>query len=74
MKAILEFNLPEDQNEYQMANDASNMFIALWDMSQWLRKQTKHIPDNMSDIELNTLEKCREEFINVLINNNINLD
>jgi hypothetical protein len=74
MKAILEFNLPEDQNEYQMANDASNMFIALWDMSQWLRKQTKHIPDNMSDIELNTLEKCRKEFINVLINNNINLD
>ncbi len=74
MKAILEFNLPEDQNEYQMANDASNMFNALWDMSQWLRKQTKHIPDNMSDIELNTLEKCRKEFINVLINNNINLD
>ena len=74
MKAILEFNLPEDQNEYQMTNDASNMFNALWDMSQWLRKQTKHIPDNMSDIELNTLEKCREEFINVLINNNINLD
>jgi hypothetical protein len=74
MKAILEFNLPEDQNEYQMANDASNMFNALWDMSQWLRKQNKHIPDNMSDIELNTLEKCKEEFINVLINNNINLD
>ena len=74
MKATLEFNLPEDQNEYQMANDASNMFNALWDMSQWLRKQTKHIPDNMSDIELNTLEKCRKEFINVLINNNINLD
>ena len=74
MKAILEFNLPEDQNEYQMANDASNMFNVLWDMSQWLRKQTKHIPDNMSDIELNTLEKCREEFINILINNNINLD
>jgi hypothetical protein len=74
MKAILEFNLPEDQNEYQMANDASNMFIALWDMSQWLRKQTKHIPDNMSDIELNTLEKCREEFIYVLERNNINLD
>ncbi len=74
MKAILEFNLPEDQNEYQMANDASNMFNALWDMSQWLRKQTKHIPDNMSDIELNTLEKCREEFIYVLERNNINLD
>ena len=74
MKAILEFNLPEDQNEYQMANDASNMFNALWDMSQWLRKQNKHIPDNVSDTELNTLEKCREEFINVLINNNINLD
>ena len=74
MKAILEFNLPEDQNEYQMANDASNMFNALWDMNQWLRKQNKHIPDNVSDIELNTLEKCREEFINVLINNNINLD
>ena len=73
MKAILEFNLPEDQTEYQMVNDASKMFSVIWDMKQWLRSQTKHAPDTMSDDTYDTFEKCREKLIDLLIDNNLDL-
>jgi len=73
VKAILEFNLPEDQTEYQMVNDASKMFSVIWDMKQWLRSQTKHAPDTMSDDTYDTFEKCREKLIDLLIDNNLDL-
>jgi hypothetical protein len=62
MKAILEFNLPEDQTEYQMVNDASKMFNVVWDMKQWLRSQTKYAPDSMSDDTYKAFEECRDFF------------
>lgn len=33
-KAILEFNLPEEQEEFEMAARASDYSIALWDIAQ----------------------------------------
>jgi hypothetical protein len=34
VKAILEFNLPEDQEEYDKCTKASNMSLALWHTAQ----------------------------------------
>lgn len=43
MKAILEFNLPEEQLEFQMASKASDMYAALWDIAQEVfRPARKH--------------------------------
>lgn len=74
MKAILEFNLPEDQTEYQMVNDASKMFSVLWDMKQWLRSQTKYAPDSMSDDTYKAFEECRERLNELLADNRVDLD
>ena len=74
MKAILEFNLPEDQTEYQMANDASKMFSTLWDMKQWLRGQVKYAPDEMSQETYNAFEECRDKLNELLMDNNLDLD
>jgi hypothetical protein len=74
MKAILEFNLPEDQTEYQMANDASKMFSTLWNMKQWLRTQVKYAPDGMSQGAYDAFEKCRHKLNELLIDNNLDLD
>ncbi len=74
MKAILEFNLPEDQTEYQMANDASNMFSTLWDMKQWLRAQVKYFPDERSQEVYDAFEECRDKLNELLIDNNLDLD
>jgi len=74
MKAILEFNLPEDQTEYQMVNDASKMFSVIWDMKQWLRSQTKYAPDSMSDDTYKAFEECREKLNELLVYNRVDLD
>lgn len=72
MKAILEFNLPEDQHEYEVAIQASKVQSFLWDFSQQLRSWYKyhHAFKDADD----ALEKIREEFYNLLSQHNIDID
>ena len=42
MKAILEFNLPEDQERFDFANNGFNYYMALSEMDQWLRSEYKY--------------------------------
>jgi hypothetical protein len=74
MKAILEFNLPEDQTEYQMVNDASKIFSVIWDMNQWLRKKTKYCADNTNEDTYEAFEECREKLNELLADNRVDLD
>jgi len=73
MKAILEFNLPEDQNEFEMVNNASKTYSVIWNLQQWLRSQTKHPPDSMSNDTYTTFEKCREKLNELIIDYNLDL-
>ena len=74
MKAILKFNLPDDQHEYAMATQGSAMHSVLWDMDQWLRSQTKYAPDDMSEDTYKAFELCREQLREFINNDGINLD
>ncbi len=67
MKATLEFNLPEDQEEYDLCNKAYIMHNVIWEMKQWLRSQTKYAADDISDNTINALYKCADR-LNELIN------
>jgi FPC/CPF motif-containing protein YcgG len=69
MKAIFKFNLPEDQDEYDVFIKANDMHQIIWEMKQWLRSHTKYAPDDISDDTINALYKCRDKF-NELINDN----
>jgi hypothetical protein len=42
MKAILEFNLPEDKREYEMANQAADMVAAIGHFEDTLRSYQKY--------------------------------
>jgi hypothetical protein len=46
MKAILEFNLPEEQTDFYLATKGKDWWKVCWDMEQWLRQQNKHMPDD----------------------------
>ena len=59
MKAILEFNLPEDQEEYDLATKAGKLHSTLWDFSQWLRGKIKY--ENSSRDAFNAYEECRSK-------------
>jgi hypothetical protein len=74
MKAILEFNLPEDQTEYQMINNASKTYNVIWELQQWLRGRVKYAPDGMSQEAYDTFEECRDKLNELLIDNNLDLE
>lgn len=73
MKAILEFDLPEDEIEFQLATKAADLQSALYTMDQWLRTQTKHAPENMHDEAYNAYEVSRDKLREIAYDYNINL-
>ncbi len=75
MKATLEFNLPEDHIEFELAVNGPKMHSVLWEMDQWLRQQYKYMPDSeYSEDKYNTFEKCREHLRELMMENNVNFD
>ena len=74
MKAILEFKLPDDQSEYELAVNAPKMYNALWDIKQLIRSKLKHNSDSLTDAELKQWEIMQDEFFEILDNNNFKLD
>jgi len=66
MKAELIFNLPEDQNEFKMAVEASDMAIAIWDFKQYLRNELKYKCDDKSIEYIEALDAVQEKFFEIL--------
>lgn len=42
MKAILEFNLPDDQYDFRIASKASALAVMIYDIDNWLRNKLKY--------------------------------
>ncbi len=74
MKATIEYNLPDDQIEFELATSAHRMHSVLWDLDQWLRGRTKYAPDGISEGELKAYYACREQLRELISDNNLNLD
>ena len=72
MKATLEFNMPEDQVEFDFAVHGGKMYSALWDISQELRAIWKH--EELSDEEFKMVERIRDKFHEILDENQIKLN
>jgi hypothetical protein len=72
MKATLEFQLPEDQTEFDFAIQGSNMYSALWDISQELRTLYKY--EELDEKEWKMVERIRDKFYEILDENQIKLD
>lgn len=41
-KATMEYTLPDEQGEFDLARKAGAYHSALWDFYQWLRNRRKH--------------------------------
>ena len=75
MEAILKFNTPEEQPEFEMATQGTSMHSVLWEMDQWLRAQYKYMPDNeYSDDKYETYVKCREHLRELIFENGVKFD
>ena len=72
MRAYLVFDLPEDRNEFALANKGQDMFCCLWDFDQQLRSWLKYDVEFTSPDE--ALEKARERLHGILEEYGVNLD
>ena len=64
MKAILEFNLPEEHHEHQDALQGSTWKCAVDDIINYLRNETKHVDHTVEEYE--TLHKVWEKVSDIL--------
>ena len=74
MKAILEFNLPDDESEFRDAVNGGNWKHAMWKVDQELRSRTKYAPDTMSDETYKELSEVRDFLHQTLNQLELNLD
>jgi hypothetical protein len=74
MKATIEFELPEDQDQYEIANNASKMYLALWDIKQLFRSKLKYNSDGLNDEQLTQWEIMQDEFYVILDNNDLKIN
>ena len=59
MKAILTYDLPEEQTEFQLAVDGDSWRAVVRDLDQWLRAQKKYQDKKTVSVE-ETRDKIRE--------------
>ena len=71
MKATIEYNLPDDQHEYDLANSASDMYNALFEINEKLRSLHKYGDLNGEQWEM--VDKIYQDFHDILIYNKIQL-
>ena len=72
MKAILEFNLPEDQPEFDNAIKGGDWKHVCWQMDQYLRKRVKY-DDGLTEEQLEVYEDMRGEFWRMMKESNVDL-
>ncbi len=66
MKAILEFNLPEEKEYFDFANNGINYYLALTQFDQWLRSEYKY---NNNE----PMYKVREKLNQIINDNNVKI-
>lgn len=74
MKAILKFDLPEDDRDFRMATTGNSMYNVLREMDEWLRSKTKYVPDSTSQDKMDAYELSRERLYQLLDQYNIDLE
>ena len=72
MKAIIEYNLPEDQFEFDNAVKSNKMWHALNEIKDELRRIYKY--EDLKENGFEMVERIREKFFEILQENEINLD
>jgi len=73
MKATLEFNLPEENEEFKDSLEGGKWKSFAISFSEYLRQQVKYCEEDYTDDQYKTLEKIREQFYELLNEDNLSL-
>ena len=72
MKVKLEYNLPDDQFEFECAVKSTKMYFALTEIKEELRAIWKY--EELKENQFEMVERIMEKFFEILQENEINLD
>ena len=72
MKAILEFDLPEDKEWFEAASKAVDWSILAWDIDQYIRNRLKYQTEKLDTSSANKeLELLRNELHELMEDNGL---
>jgi hypothetical protein len=76
MKAVIEFDLNDsiDIQAHKRFMSIDSVYYVLWQFTEEMRRQVKYNTENYNGDQLDAIEKLRETFNELLINNQITLD
>jgi hypothetical protein len=74
MKAILEFNLPDDQQEFDLANSGLKFWSVLWELDQELRAKTKYASDDLPQDKYDAYQEVRDKLYELMSESNLSFD
>ena len=74
MKAILEFDLNEERDQFELTVNANKWYCVAWDIDQYLRSKTKYASDNTPSEVVDALYQAREELREIMSKNGVNFD
>lgn len=74
MKATLEFNLPDDDQEFILANNALNFWRVLYDLDQELRTKTKYASDDLPQDKYDAYQEIRDRIHELMNENNVDFE
>jgi hypothetical protein len=69
MKAVLEFDLPEDNKDFEAAINGHKYKSAHWDFDQLLRSEIKY--KDLSEDTYKAYKFCRDELRKILAEDNL---
>jgi hypothetical protein len=69
MKAVLEFDLPEDNTDFKSAINGHKYKDAIWELDQLLRSEIKY--KDLSEDTYKAYKFCREELRKILAEDNL---
>jgi hypothetical protein len=72
MKATLEFNLPEETEEFETASNGWRYKSILCELDNHLRSKVKY--ENLNDKDYEIYEKIREQLWGLIHDENVNLN
>lgn len=73
-RVTIEFNLPEEQYEFEQAVNAGKFRTVLWELDQFLRSKTKYADDNATEEQIAAYYELRDELHRLMGEDNVTLD
>lgn len=71
MIATLEFELPKDQEDFEVANKALNFYLTLDDLNEWLREKVKY---DVLLYDPDTVQAVRDKLYEIMEERDASLD